>query len=77
MAFQLAITTGMRQGEILVLRWADINFDSKVLKTKQTLAHNGKQILTGAKTKASLRTIRLTEKDLTLLKKHKAQIAKE
>jgi hypothetical protein len=49
----------------------------KALKIKQTLAHNGKEILTGAKTKASLRTIRLTEKILSLLKKQKAQIARE
>ncbi|WP_268749188.1 tyrosine-type recombinase/integrase [Shouchella clausii] len=28
-AFLLAITTGMRQEEILALRWKDINFESK------------------------------------------------
>ncbi|MFC6649352.1 tyrosine-type recombinase/integrase [Paenibacillus rhizoplanae] len=36
MAFSLAIYTGMRRGEILGLRWKDIDFEKKELKVIQT-----------------------------------------
>ncbi|WP_340025099.1 tyrosine-type recombinase/integrase [Paenibacillus sp. FSL K6-1096] len=35
-AFSLAIYTGMRRGEILGLRWKDIDFEKKELKVIQT-----------------------------------------
>jgi integrase len=39
----LAVTVGMRRGEILALRWSDVDFDAKVLTvaraTEQTRAH--------------------------------------
>ena len=34
--FSLAIYTGMRRGEILGLRWKDIDFDKRELKVIQT-----------------------------------------
>jgi integrase len=33
----LAVTTGMRRGEILALRWRDIDFDGGNLAVRQTL----------------------------------------
>jgi integrase len=75
-AFHLAITTGMRQGEILGLRWKDIDFDKGVLYVRQTLSRDGKTLLTGAKTKSSLRTIRLSDNTLEALKEHKNKISK-
>jgi integrase len=33
----LAIATGMRQGELLSLRWADINFEERSLNVRRTL----------------------------------------
>lgn len=77
LAFYLAITTGMRQGEILGLRWKDIDFESNTLCIRQTLKNNGKGFLEGGKTKASMRTVDLTEEVMRSLKKHKASIAKE
>lgn len=35
--FSLAIYTGMRRGEILGLRWRDIDFDNRELKVIQTV----------------------------------------
>jgi len=61
MVFHLALTTGMRQGEILGLRWKDVDLDKGKLSIKQTLSHDGKFFISGAKTKASLRTIPLPE----------------
>ena len=34
MAFYIAITTGMRQGEILGLRWQDLNLKNPILMYK-------------------------------------------
>jgi integrase len=75
-AFHLAITTGMRQGEILGLRWKDIDFDKGVLYVRQTLSREGKTLLRGAKTKSSLRTIRLSDNILQMLKDHKKKNSK-
>ena len=58
-AFLLALTTGMRQGEILALRWKDIDFNNNTLSIKQTLNHAGNKIIAGAKTKSGQRSIAL------------------
>lgn len=36
-ALLLAVTTGMRLGELLGIRWKDIDFDNKVLRVRQNL----------------------------------------
>jgi integrase len=69
--FYLALTTGMRQGEILGLRWKDIDLDKRQLNIKQTLSHDGKSFLSGAKTKTSLRTVHLSESIIRVLKARK------
>ena len=33
----LAITTGMRRGEILGLRWSDVDFDAGAVSVQQTV----------------------------------------
>ena len=76
-AFQLALTTGMRRGEILGLRWKDIDFDNASLCVRQTLSHDGKHFLTGAKTLSGVRNIKLSNETLIMLKKQKTTIAKE
>lgn len=76
-AFLLAITTGMRQGEILALRWKDVDFENGVLRVTQILSHDGKEILPYTKTKAGTRTIDLPEETIAELKKHKVKISKE
>ncbi|MDQ0856559.1 hypothetical protein QFZ72_000038 [Bacillus sp. V2I10] len=48
--FYLALTTGIRQGELLGLRWKDLNLEKGLLNIKQTLSHDGKTFLSGAKT---------------------------
>ncbi|WP_258957522.1 site-specific integrase [Brevibacillus centrosporus] len=77
MAYLLALTTGMRQGEILGLRWKDIVFENGTLQVRQTLSHDGKHFSEATKTKSSTRTITLTEKTIEELKAHKKKVAKE
>lgn len=76
-AFYLAITTGMRRGEILGLRWKDVDLEKEMLYVRQTLSKDGKLILPGAKTSAGIRSIKLSNDTIVLLKKHKTVVAKE
>lgn len=75
--FQLALSTGMRQGEILGLRWKDIDLDKGLLYIKQTLSQDGRTFLTGAKTNSSIRTINLSKATISHLKDRRLVIAKE
>jgi integrase len=58
----LAIYTGIRQGEILGLRWSDIDFENMVIRIRQTLSHDGKEFKAGAKTSSGNRAIAISTK---------------
>ncbi|WP_342045960.1 site-specific integrase [Bacillus sp. OTU530] len=75
-AFVLALTTGMRKGEILGLRWQDIDFENKSLSIRQTLSPLNK-IQTGGKTTAARRFISLPDMTLDALKQHRLRLKKE
>ncbi|WP_010676331.1 site-specific integrase [Bacillus timonensis] len=75
--YLLALTTGMRRGEILGLRWKDISFNNKTLTVHQTLKIDGKGFLKAPKTKAGRRTIHLPDSLLEELVKQKEFIENE
>lgn len=64
----LAYRTGMRIGEILVLKWADINFNEGFLTVRRTLS--GYNEITAPKTKKSCRRVDLDKITLEMLKKN-------
>lgn len=70
----LALTTGMRKGEILGLRWQDIDLPEGVLQIRRTLgyfAHHG--FVEGEpKTKKSKHKITLPQFVIDALKRHRA-----
>lgn len=66
-AFLLALTTGMRQGEILGLRWKDIDEENRTISVVQTLSHKGKILSVGAKTASGNRQISIDEVTLNQL----------
>ncbi|WP_134686488.1 site-specific integrase [Brevibacillus migulae] len=76
-AFLLAAWTGMRQAEILGLRWKDIDFDKGTLRIVQTLRHNTTEIQQTTKTKSSNRSISLSTHTLAALRKQRSRVAKE
>jgi integrase len=76
-AFHLAITTGMRRGEILGLRWKDVDLEKGILQIRQTLSKDAKTFLAGAKTDSSIRSIKLSKESITVLRKQKVWIARE
>ncbi len=68
--FLLALTTGMRQGEILGLRWQDVDFERRIVSVTQILTHDGKGFESGAKTKAGSRPIKVDVETMKELSDH-------
>ncbi|OMD00026.1 site-specific integrase [Paenibacillus sp. FSL R5-0636] len=75
-AIYLAIMTGMRQGEILGLRWSDIDFDNKTLHIQQTVTKR-RRIKDGAKTPSSIRSVALSTDTVDKLKEHRKHILED
>lgn len=77
-AFVLLATTGMRRGEVMGLRWRDVNFDGGWLSVEQTLTTVDDRILIGpAKTPRSRRRIALDPATLATLRRHRVAQAEE
>lgn len=71
----VAVTTGLRRGEMLGLRWQDIDMEAGTLAIRQTLVClRGRMIIQPrAKTDRSLRTVSLPDAAMEALRAHKAQ----
>ncbi len=67
----LALLTGMRKGELLGLRWADIDWDAGTLTVRQTQDSRHPKEFGSPKTDAGARTIKLDAGTLDLLKAHR------
>jgi integrase len=76
--YVLALTTGMRQGEILGLNWKDVDFDHGVVRIRRTLrAIRGKFQFADPKTASARRQITLSQIALDVLKQHRVRQNKE
>lgn len=74
----LAATTGMRRGEILGLRWQDIDLDGCALTVRQSIEETKAGLAFKApKTKASIRTITLPAFVVTALRDHRREQAEQ
>lgn len=74
--FVLAVTVGMRQGELIGLEWDDIDFAAGTLHVKRTLYENGSMFVIGTpKSKKGLRKIRLPQAAIDALFDHREQVA--
>ncbi len=70
-AFVLAATTGMRRGEVLGLRWADVDFRHGQLAVRQTvLTVRYELVFSPPKTTRSRRTLALDSRTFAALKAH-------
>src|SRR5215204_6108085 len=69
--YVLAVTTGLRQGELLGLKWDDIDLQVGTLQVRRTLTTaKGGPVLSAPKTKGSRRTVRLSQTALEALRSH-------
>ena len=76
--FLLELTTGMRRGEILALKWRDLNLKTGELHiSRQVLKVNGKVLISTPKTKSSNRMILLPTEMLELLAELKTRTDSE
>ena len=69
--YVLAIHTGLRQGELLGLKWDDVDLDDGSLQVRRTLAitKNG-FVFTSPKTSGSRRSVKLTQRATEALRSH-------
>src|SRR5262249_36391506 len=71
--WRLAAQTGMRRGELLGLRWRDVDLDRARLCVRQQLVRAGAQVAVGPpKTSAGRRSIALDLGTVAALRAHKA-----
>ena len=69
--YMLSLSTGMRQGELLALKWDDVDLEGGVLRARRTLTKTGKVYAIGEpKTKNSRRVIRLSGAAVEALRGH-------
>jgi integrase len=71
-AYLLELYSGLRRGELLGLRWKDIDFKEGKIRVFQQLVYVGsKHVIRDLKTEASKRVIAVPEEVLEVLKEHK------
>lgn len=73
LAVNLALTTGMRLGELTGLQWKHIDFDNLTIKIEQANSHTTREgtIIKDTKTDGSDRTVVFPSSLLPLFKQHK------
>lgn len=76
--FLLELSTGMRRGEILALKWSDLNFATGELRIeRQVYIIKAEVIISAPKTKASIRTVILPPSLLKTLVAYKETVDSE
>ena len=64
----LELTTGLRRGELLAMRWEDLDVQNRTLSINKSVARqNGKLVISTPKTPNSIRTVLLPEDTVKLL----------
>jgi integrase len=70
----LAALTALRRGEILALRWADVDFEAAELHVRAALEQVGQAVeFKEPKSKRSIRVVPLTPAAIALLRRHRAE----
>ncbi|CAN5548750.1 site-specific integrase [soil metagenome] len=73
--YVLAVHTGMRPGELLALKWEDVELEAEILSINRTLSMKGE--FAAPKTAKSRRRIRLTAGSIAALKAHRKRQLEE
>ncbi len=73
--YVVALHTGLRRGELLALRWNDVDFEKSTLRVDESLDQHG--AFHAPKREESRRTVGLTPVALTALKAHRSRQLEE
>jgi integrase len=69
--YVMALSTGLRQGELLGLKWDDVDLEAGTLQVRRTLTTaKGGPVLSAPKTKGSRRSVKLSQRALSALRSH-------
>jgi len=74
--YMVALTLGLRQGELLGLRWQDVNLDAGTLTVRMQLQRGGRELVE-PKTDRSRRTLALPTMTVDALKQHRKRQVEE
>ncbi|QDT94145.1 tyrosine-type recombinase/integrase [Gimesia algae] len=73
----VALTTGMRPGEVFGLFWENVDLDNAKIHVKQQLSNaGGKKKIIPPKTKSSIRTVDISDATVTALIEQRKQLVK-
>jgi integrase len=76
--FVLAVTTGLREGELLGLHWRDVDLDAATLQVRSNLQRTeAGLVIDTPKTDASRRQVALTVAAVTALRQHRTRQLEE
>jgi len=76
--YYLAVTTGMRQGELLGLKWTDIDWEHMTIQVRRQVIyhHGGGYSFTKPKSKSGIRTIILGKQAVDILQFYRESLWK-
>ena len=70
--YYIELATGLRRGELLGLKWTDIDWNNGIIKVKRQVARvDGQIVETPLKTKNSYRTVTVSQQAIEVLKQQK------
>lgn len=77
--YYLALSTGMRRGELLGLKWEDVDLDRGVIMVRRTLVRHedGFTVEEEPKTASSRRSIHISPQTIEVLKQHRTKQKEE
>ena len=76
--YYIELATGLRRGELLGLKWSDIDFTNRVIRVQRQVARiNGEIVEAPLKTKNSYRNISISDDTAEVLKAQKEKVNSE
>lgn len=75
--FDLALNTGLRRGELVGLRWADVDLERAQLAVRRSRTVAGRQVVDGTPKSRRARTIDLDEGTVAMLRRWRARQLEE
>jgi integrase len=74
----LALTTGMRRGELLGLKWSDVDIHARRISVRRSIAYiDGAIVESEPKTKRGRRSVSIDSRSLAAIKQHRVKVLEQ